>query len=391
MAPELQRRETERKDDGGGSVAVALVVTLLEAAVMVGVTYFVVGKLSKAMSQRLERPGNQEGKRRLEEILERRFGRPVHLDNLTSYETMIAEDVVDPHDIDATFADVGGLDETKRELWELAVLPLKRPDLFSSALVKPPKGILLYGKPGTGKTMLAKAIAKEAEATFISIKLSKIMDKWYGESNKLVAGTFSLAEKLAPSIIFIDELDTFLNERSGLEGSASASLKSEFLTLWDGINTSSHLPVLVLGATNRPHSVDSAILRRLPRSFKIPLPSASSRLQILHLVLKDQKMEPNVMSSLQKVAEMTEGYSGSDLKELCCAAAMEPIRELVADTSRRAVMGFKTGREPPVDATARPMSINDLVVAMSKVKRTGHDAYAYGMDEMKEKASIPWN
>jgi len=395
-APTVHRRDTERnnKDDGGASVAVTLAVTLIEAAIMVGVTSFVVRKITNAMSQRLERPGNQEGKKRLEEILQRRLGQEVKLDSLSSYETMIAEDVVDPHDIDVAFENVGGLDKTKQELWELAVLPLKRPDLFSSSLVKPPKGILLYGKPGTGKTMLAKAIAKEAQATFISIKLSKIMDKWYGESNKLVAATFGLAEKLAPSIIFIDELDTFLNERSGLEGSASASLKSEFLTLWDGIGTASDWPVLVLGATNRPHSVDSAILRRLPRSFKIPLPAKESRLQILQLVLKDQDMEPNAMKSLPKVAEMTEGYSGSDLKELCCAAAMEPIRELVADTSRRAVMGqggSSGGREPPEDAKARPMSVNDLIVAMSKVKRTGHDAHAYGMAEMREKSQIPWN
>jgi ATPase family AAA domain-containing protein 1 len=148
------------------------------------------------------------------------------------------------------------------QIYELAVLPLRRPDLFNKPgrLLSSPKGLLFYGSPGTGKTMLAKAIAKESGAAFINLRMSTLMNKYFGESNKLVAAVFSLAYKLAPAIIFIDEIESFLRQRSGGDESAWISLKAEFMTLWDGMLSDASVPVLVLGATNRPYDLDQVII-----------------------------------------------------------------------------------------------------------------------------------
>uniref|UniRef100_A0A7S4JN38 AAA+ ATPase domain-containing protein n=1 Tax=Odontella aurita TaxID=265563 RepID=A0A7S4JN38_9STRA len=372
MAGTSSNPKAERADESGDSsrILLQLAVSVLELGVVVAGSYFLSGWLANKIQQGKEgRPTNEEARKRLEKLLLERAEREVaenDLDeeeasakrtqvqrvvtcalDLNEYETAIAEDVVDPGDITTAFSDVGGIDGIKAELWDLVVLPLLRPDLFrsDSGLVTPPRGILLYGAPGTGKTMLAKAIAKESGATFVNVRLSSIMDKWFGESNKLVSATFSLARKLAPSVVFIDEIDTFLNQRDSSEGSATSTMKSEFLTLWDGMMTDSardaDRPVIVLGATNRPYDVDSAILRRLPRTFEIGLPNFDSRLQILELFLKKQKMTEKARNMIPSVAKCTEGYSGSDLKELCRCAAMEPIREMTRESSRRAVMGHK--------------------------------------------------
>ena len=262
------------------------------------------------------------------------------------------------------------------------------------------------------------AIAKESNATFVNVQLSTIMNKWFGESNKLISATFQLARKLAPSVVFIDEIDAFLSQRDSTEGSAVSSMKSEFLTLWDGLLSERKggalllpaPPVIVLGATNRPYDVDPAILRRLPRSFEIPLPPAESRLQLLRLFLERQSMTESALSFLPELSRRTEGYSGSDLKEVCRAAAWEPVREMTTGASRRAagcvvdvaspdggegdggspaapasspVLRRKTSSGfPPRGTKARPVNEGDFLLALRKVKRTGESARQFQAKEL---------
>ena len=268
----------------------------------------------------------------------RRLGRPNIVTN--QYEDIIAGDVANPHEITTTFDQIGGLGETKRALQEIVILPLLRPELFASGnLLRPVKGCMLYGPPGTGKTLLAKALAKECRACFINVRCSTLQSKWFGDANKLVAAVFSLAWKLQPSIIFIDEVDSFLGSRKTSEHEANTSMKTEFMTMWDGFQTNEHARVMVLAATNRPWEVDDAILRRLPRSFEVGLPSFEQRVDILSVILKNENLEPGFLSQsanspVNQIAKATERYSGSDLKELCKEAAYGPIRDLLREEQR---------------------------------------------------------
>ena len=220
-----------------------------------------------------------------------------------------------------------------------------------STLLQAPKGVLLYGPPGCGKTMLAKALAAESSANFINIKMSTIMDKWFGESNKLVAAIFSLAQKLQPCIIFIDEVDSFLRERQSTDHEITSMLKAEFMTLWDGLTTDGR--VLVLGATNRPNDIDSAILRRLPKRFAVPLPQAPERRKILDIMLQGANVEPGF--DIDFVVEQTTGMSGSDIKEACRNAAMVSMREYIKSNF---VNGKRINEDQEV--RVRPLRTNDF-------------------------------
>ena len=290
-------------------------------------------------------PNRQTSKAAIErkKELASRLGRP-NLDT-NVYEDVIASDVANPDHIDVTFNSIGGLEDVKRSLYELVILPLVRPELFARGkLLQPAKGVLLFGPPGTGKTLLAKALAKESGACFINVRSSTLQSKWFGDAQKLVSAVFTLAWKLQPSIIFIDEIDSFLGTRKSGEHEATSTMKTEFMTLWDGFDTDDNAQVMVLGATNRPWDVDEAILRRLPRAFEVGLPNKEQRAQVLGVTLKGENLEPGFITPdqncpLWKIADETEGFSGSDLRDLCKQAAYGPVRDFLQTERKQVAIG----------------------------------------------------
>jgi SpoVK/Ycf46/Vps4 family AAA+-type ATPase len=286
------------------------------------------------------------------------------------FEKRILAEVIPPSEIGVTFDDIGALETVKDTLKELVMLPLQRPELFSKGqLTKPCKGILLFGPPGTGKTMLAKAVATEAGANFINISMSSITSKWFGEGEKYVKAVFSLASKIAPSVVFVDEVDSMLGRRENPgEHEAMRKMKNEFMVNWDGLRTKDRERVLVLGATNRPFDLDEAVIRRLPRRLMVNLPDAANREKILRVILANEELAPCV--DLQAVANMTDGYSGSDLKNLCVTAAHCPIREILEKEKKEKALALSENKTVPAlhtSADVRRLSMDDLRYAHEQV------------------------
>lgn len=229
-----------------------------------------------------------------------------------------------------TWDDIGGLDTVKRELQELVQYPVEHPDKFLKFGMTPSKGVLFYGPPGCGKTLLAKAIANECQANFISIKGPELLTMWFGESEANVRDVFDKARSAAPCVLFFDELDSIAKARGGNVGDgggAADRVINQVLTEMDGMNVKKN--VFIIGATNRPDIIDPAILRpgRLDQLIYIPLPDEASRVSILSACLRKSPIAKDV--DLNYIAKVTHGFSGADLTEICQRACKLAVRESI--------------------------------------------------------------
>ncbi|XP_071431420.1 spastin isoform X4 [Pithys albifrons albifrons] len=255
------------------------------------------------------------------------------------------------------FDDIAGQELAKQALQEIVILPSLRPELFTG-LRAPARGLLLFGPPGNGKTMLAKAVAAESNATFFNISAASLTSKYVGEGEKLVRALFAVARELQPSIIFIDEVDSLLCERREGEHDASRRLKTEFLIEFDGVQSSGEDRILVMGATNRPQELDDAVLRRFTKRVYVSLPNEETRLILLKNLLSKQG-SPLTQKELAQLARMTDGYSGSDLTALAKDAALGPIRELRPEQVKNMSA-----------SEMRNIKLSDFTESLKKIKRS---------------------
>ncbi|MCK5587964.1 MAG: ATP-binding protein [Candidatus Lokiarchaeota archaeon] len=281
-------------------------------------------------------------------------------------EAAIAETIVGEKP-NITWDDVAGLVVAKSALREAIILPMLRPDLFTGAR-KPWKGIMLFGPPGCGKTLIAKAVATEVDATFFNVSAAAIISKWLGESEKLVKELFEVARVKMPSLVFIDEVDSIATERSAGEHDALRRVKTQLMQAMDGVTSKAEDRIVVLGATNIPWEIDAAFRRRFEKRIYVPLPDLEARQAIFKIHTKGVEHAPEV--NFEELAMLSEGYSGADIALICREAIMMPVRELDA-----------AGALSDTSVQVRHVTKGDFTLAMEKIRPSVSSSELLRFDE----------
>jgi transitional endoplasmic reticulum ATPase len=274
------------------------------------------------------------------------------------------------------YEDIGGLKEEIQKVREMIELPLRHPEIFEKLGIEAPKGVLLHGPPGTGKTLLAKAVANETNAHFISISGPEVMSKFYGESEARLREIFKEAKEKAPSIVFVDEIDSIAPKREEVTGEVERRVVSQLLSLMDGLEGRGK--VIVIAATNRPNAIDPALRRpgRFDREIEIKVPDKRGRLEILQIHTRNMPLDTDV--DQDKVAAVTHGFVGADLEYLCKEAAMKCLRRLLPELNLE-------------DEKLAPEVLNKLIVTMSDFENAVKEVMPSAMREVYlESPDIPW-
>jgi len=254
-------------------------------------------------------------------------------------------------------SEVAGLAEAKQAIDDAILAPMKHPELFKGKARQPWRGILFYGPAGCGKTLVAKAVASEVNATFFNVSAANIVSKWLGESERLVMNLFELARKNQPAIIFIDELDSIGVSRSGDDVGGERRLKTQLLTELQGLASKEDERITLIGATNLPWELDFALRSRFEKKIHVPLPGKEARSLIFEIHMEDVEVSPTI--DYDELADLTEGYSGRDISVVCREAAMEPIRDLQRS-------GRMDDEREILDI--RPVSRDDLLQAIENIR-----------------------